>query len=222
MFTFSLSGLEIKSNDNGPTEVEENETTSRSAVYMVFGKFFSPVNNEQYDAAINDHLDKEIKDAATLLPYSFDIGRPTVDSSLTLEKYMDEYSRLFSDSGGSKLLASSQTDDKENLVNQIKRDYEYFGLGANADARPLDHLATLCDFLQYLCFKEAATSSARLKSSFQRAQRDFLEHYLTGWIPSLVDEVDKLTPTEPFSWALNSLKYFILADYEYIVQILGG
>ncbi len=222
MFTFSLSGLEIKSSDNGPLEVEENETTSRSAVYMVLGKFFAPVSAEQYDAALNDHLSKEIKDGASLLPFEFDTGNPKLSEGKSYEDYAGEYARLFGDEKGSRLLASHDVTDKENILAQVKRDYEYFGLGANADLRPLDHLATQCDFLQYLCFKEAATPSPRLKKSFQRAQRDFLQHYLIDWVPVLASEVAVKTPIEPFNWAILTLKNFVALDYDYISKALGG
>ncbi len=222
MFTFSLSGLEIKSSDNGPMEVEENETTSRSAVYMVLGKFFAPVNNDQYEAVLNDHLEKEIEEGASLLPFGFDTGHPKLAEGKSYDDYASEYVRLFRDDKGGRLLASYQASDPENVLAQIKRDYEYFGLGATADLRPLDHLATQCDFLQYLCFKEAATPSPRLKKSFQRAQRDFLQHYLIEWVPALALETEAKSPIEPFNWAIVSLKNFVASDYQYISQAIGG
>ncbi len=218
MFTFSLSGLEIKTQDGGPLEVEENETTARSAVYMVLGSFFQPVCQEQYDKAINDHLDKEMKESASLLPFEFDTGVPSIKEGSTFDDYKGEYVRVFGDElgAGSLLLAG----DDENVIAQLKRDYEYFGLGVGEDKK-LDHLSTALDFMQYVCFKEAASPSPRLKGSYRRAQRDFLEQNLVNKIPNIVDKAVALNPADPFNWGLTRLNAFVEADFKYITSLLG-
>ncbi|NNN22382.1 MAG: hypothetical protein HKL80_10330 [Acidimicrobiales bacterium] len=224
MFTFSLSGLEIKASDSGPIEVEENETTARSAVYMVLGSFFAPPGDSHFDKAVNDHWEKEMTEAASLLPFEFDTGHPTIDEATSKEAYIGEYDRLFSSGDRLNLLVASQySSDPENLMAQVKRDYEYFGLGGSESSeRPIDHLASECDFLQYLCFKEAASPSPRLAGSYRRAQRDFLERHLISWVPDIVAKVTPLNPIKPYDWALSRLNDFIQADYAYIKALLGG
>ncbi len=214
MFTYSLQGLELSTDVAGPTEVEENETTARSAVYQVLGSFFAATPAERDAGAASGRWSQELVAAAELLPFAFDIGEvpapggsPGADGGL----------------GADALLGGEATPDRDAEVAAVCREYEYFGLAAGAEgARPADHLATELDFLQYLCFREAATPSPRLAVSFRRAQRDFLDRHVLEWVSRLAERAGAEGAGKPVLWALERLVAFVTADRAYVAARLGS
>lgn len=215
MFTYSLQGLELSEDVAGPQEVEENETTARSAVYQVFGAFFAASPAERAEGATAGRWTKELTTAIELLPYPFDPG--TVPAPVGSTGTAD---------GGpfaAALLGGNATADRDAEIAAVEREYEYFGLAAGAGAaRPADHLATELDFLQYLCFREAATPSPRLAVSFRRAQRDFLDRHVIGWLSDLAASPAAGDAGEPEGWALEHLVAFVTADRDYVGAKLGS
>lgn len=224
MFTYSLSGLAITSTGDVPTEVEESETTARSAVYQVLASFFGPADPEHYAKAAGGTWAEELAKAATLLPFSIDADPAGLSPGVPEGGYAAERSRIFSDQGDHDRLLreAGSASDPDTLLAQVRREYDYFGLAASEEAaRPPDHLVTECDFMQYLCFREAATSSDRLRSSYRRAQRDFLDRHLGPWIPNLVASVSEREPQAPFPWGIERLDAFIRADHAYVASLLA-
>ncbi|MHB8490892.1 MAG: hypothetical protein ACYDA6_01580 [Solirubrobacteraceae bacterium] len=159
MFTYSLSGLTLQSPPDAPEEVEENETTARSAIYKMLGSFFASPGRDTYEAVRDGAWATELGGAVALLPYHFDAGSVMLADSMDADGYVAEYERLFgSDDGATPLRAGGLAEDAK-----VRREYEYFGLatgGVDDDAgRPADHLSTQCDFMQFLTFREAAPSA---------------------------------------------------------------
>ncbi|MDA8279277.1 MAG: molecular chaperone TorD family protein [Actinomycetota bacterium] len=217
MFTYSLQGLELTADVSGPLEVEENETTARSAVYQVLGAFFAA---SPADAADGERWSKELAEAATLLPFAFEVGGVAVPNGTSPDDYAAEHDRLL---GASALLGGAARDDRDAEIASVRREYEYFGLASSDEApRPADHLATELDFLQYLCFREAATPSPRLVASFRRAQRDFLVNHVLDWVPGFVAATLAAGAGQPLAWALERLDAFLTADHDYVVARLGA
>ncbi len=219
MFTYSLSGLEIKATPDGPEEVEENETTARSATYQVLGAFFSPPDRDHYEKAREGLWAKELAASSALLPYSFEIGGVRLGEDITPEGYETEWARVF---GQALAEASHRDEESHEIAAQLRREYDYFGLGVNDAARSPGDLSTECDFMQYLCFREAATASPRLRTSYRRAQRDFLERHMLSWVPSLVASVSAQQPGEVFGWGLERLDHFLQADHHYVTTVALG
>ncbi len=221
MFTYSLAGLQLKEAETGPVEVEENETTARSGLYQVLARFFNPPDEDHYDRARDGLWAKEMAHAATLLPFAFEVGEAPLPEEVDPAGWVAEHDRVF-EAGGAVLQESRKATDADAMVTEVRREYDYFGLGLDGAALPPDHLSTECDFMQYLAFKEAATTSDRLRTSFRRAQRDFLDHHLVGWVPTLVAEADAKEPIGPLSWALGRLDEFVRADHAYLSTLLAG
>lgn len=219
MFTYSLQGLELSAGATGPVEVEESATTARSAVYQVLGAFFSADPEVCLDKARDGQWAKELAGAAVLLPFALPGGEPQVPASTEAGGYAAEHRRTL---GGTALLGGARG-DRDAEIAAVRREYEYFGLAAgDGGARPADHLATELDFLQYVCFKEAASASPRLAASFRRAQRDFLARHILTWVPEMVAGARAGAPGEPLAWALDLLDAFVAADHEYVAGLTGA
>ncbi|MDA8343060.1 MAG: molecular chaperone TorD family protein [Actinomycetota bacterium] len=219
MFTYSLQGLELTAADTGPVEVEENETTARSAVYQFFGGWFATGPADLFDQAVEGKWVAGLTEAAALLPFGLDIGTVAVPAGADAASFTADHERVL---GGAALLGGAGRPDRDGEIAAVRREYEYFGLAASDDApRPADHLATELDFLQYLCFREAATPSPRLATSFRRAQRDFLDAHVLDWVPGLVGSAG--ADAGPLvGWTLGRLGAFLAADRAYVVERLGG
>ncbi len=221
MFTYSLSGLDIKAVPDRTEEVEENETTARSAVYQVLGAFFAGADRDHYEKARQGLWAKELAGAAALLPFAFDVGEPILPPDVGPDAYLQEHLRLFGEGRQSRLCAGYGAEDRAALEAPVRREYEYYGLSVSLEGgRSPDHLTIECDFMQYLSFREAATGSERLRTSYRRAQRDFLERHLLSWFPGVVASVGALDPKMPFSWGLERLEAFLHADSDYVTHLL--
>lgn len=106
-----------------------------------------------------------------------------------------EYTRLF-DVGGADgpscalNAGAAKGDARMGLLEELVRFYNYFGLtaaGTEANELP-DHLTTQMEFMHYLIFSELEAKAAGETESagdFIRAQRDFLNHHPSTWIPLL-------------------------------------
>ncbi len=224
MFTYSLSGLEIKAAGETLQEVEENETTSRSALYQLFAKWFSGADSSHFAKSRDGIWVKELESASELLPYKLDVDLPIDLSGLDSQEFESQWSLAFqgSDENGSPLESSFYSGDNAQTIHDVQREYEYFGLATGAsDAHRADHLSTELEFMGFLCFKEAATSSDRLRSSYRRAQADFLSRFLEGLVTGLVARSNPTTLIPAISWGLRYLEVFVAKDIIYLDTILA-
>lgn len=213
MFAYSLSGLKVDPAAAGDVlEVEESELTARSAVYQVLGQLFSAPDAEHHAKVTDGRWVKELEVAAELLAFPWEIGECPDPGDAAAHRA--EYDRLFfADVGGlSRMWGGAHSGDRAQLLVELQRSYEYYGLGAGEADVPPDHLAAELDFLQYLTFKEAAASSPRLGKSFRRAQLDFLSRQLGAWLPALAEQVEAAGPAPFWAWAMGRLTTFVTAD----------
>lgn len=221
MFSYSLDGLEIAGDLPPDQEIEENETTARSAVYQVFARLFSLPDENAHSLAQEGGWPDQLKEAAQLLAFQFDFGDAKIDAGVTAEDYQAEYLRLFelggTDGPAAPIVGGAYGSDRARQMEEVVRFFEYFGLKTSAEAaRPPDHLATELEFMQYLAFKEAASASPRLSGSFRRAQEDFLERQLGTWLPDFAKRVSAEGGQSIWSWAAQKLAQFIEADAQYL------
>jgi DMSO reductase family type II enzyme chaperone len=213
MFAYSLSGLRVDPAAAGDVlEVEESELTARSAVYQVLGQLFSPPDAEHHAKARDGRWVKELGVAAELLAFPWSIGEcpdPGEEGA-----HVAEYERLLlADAGGlPRVWGGAHGADRDQLLIELQRSYEYYGLGAGDPSVPPDHLTVELDFLQFLTFKEAAASSPRLGKSFRRAQLDFTARQLGSWLPTMAAQVSAEGPNEFWAWAMGRLTTFVGAD----------
>ena len=215
MFVYSLSGLELTGEGGGAAiEVEDNETTARTAVYQTFGRMLLPLDDETWDITKDGGWSKELDSSGTLLTYSWEIGDQPVPGDRAGAE--SEYAGI-----DAALASGAYTDDVDKNRDEVVRFYEYFGLKTGADARPMDHLVTQIDFMQFLTFKEAVSASDRLRGSFRRAQLDFLDRQLSVWIPKMSERVGG-SGSSLYGWAAGAFARYVEADHAYVKGLLGG
>lgn len=215
MFVYSLSGLELTGDGAGAAiEVEDNETTARTAVYQTFGRMLLPFDDETWGITKDGGWTKELDHSGALLTYSWEIGdQPAPADRAATEA---EYAGI-----DAALVSGAYADDADKNRDEVVRFYEYFGLKASADARPLDHLVTQIDFMQFLTFKEAVSASDRLRGSFRRAQLDFLDRQMSVWIPKLAERVDG-SGSDLYKWATAAFARYVATDHTYVKGLLGA
>jgi DMSO reductase family type II enzyme chaperone len=219
MFAYSLTGLEITDDATGGVlEVEESEITARSAVYQVLGQLFAVPDAEFAGKSGSGQWGADFTEAVELLAFDWEIGEAPTDGDLGEEALREQYEHLFlaEHNGVRRIWGGAYVADREQNLVELRRAYEYYGLGTGNDDVPYDHLTAEVDFMQFLAFKEAAASSPRLGKSFRRAQVDFLDRQLGDWLPQFTEAVRGSDPTPLYAWAIDRLESFVAADAKWL------
>lgn len=219
MFAYSLTGLEINEDTTGGVlEVEESEITARSAVYQVLGQLFAVPDAEFAEKSSSGGWVGDFTEAVELLAFDWEIGEVPTDGDLSEASLREQYERLFwaEHDGVRRIWGGAYIADREQNLVELRRAYEYYGLGTGNDDVPFDHLTAEVDFMQFLAFKEAAASSPRLGKSFRRAQVDFLDRQLGDWLPEFTEAVRGSGPTPFYVWATDRLESFVAADAKWV------
>lgn len=215
MFVYSLSGLDLSgATGAAQVEVEDNETTARTAVYQTFARMLMAPGDEEWAIAADGGWSKELATAGTLLEYSWDIDdQPVPADRGALESGLGALDGL--------MASGAYAEDVQRNHDEVVRFYEYYGLKTSADGPSVDHVVTECDFLQFLTYKEAAAASDRLRASFRRAQLDFLDRQFSRWVPALAERVAAEGSSPFHTWATAALARYAAADQGYVKSLLG-
>lgn len=222
MFVYSLDGLEIDGDIPADQEIEENEITARAGVYQVLAQIFTVPDEDAYQEAVAGKWPEKLRGAAELLAFDFDFGVAALADSVSQQEFEAEYLRLFEVGNGTDGPAAAifggayGGGDRRKQMEEVVRFFEYFGLKAGGETRPPDHLATECEFMQYLAFKEAASPSPRLSASYHRAQEDFLDRQLVNWLPAFAQKVESEGGLPIYVWASRTAAEFAQADLAYV------
>jgi DMSO reductase family type II enzyme chaperone len=221
VFVYSLSGLHVEGQEfQADIELEDNATTARLGVYQLLSRLVAPPDGDVYAAAAAGEWPARLAEAGKLLPYEMDFGEASVPGSLSMEAFEAEYLRLFEvgdgvGGPGLPLFGGLYSGDRIQRLEEVVRFYEYFGLTTSAeDPRPADCLSTELEFMKYLTYKEASTPSDRLRTSFRRAQHDFLERQL-AWLPEVVRRAPEFRPLPFWQWSIETVSGFATADAAY-------
>jgi DMSO reductase family type II enzyme chaperone len=221
MFAYSLTGLEISDDaTGGVVEVEESEITARSAVYQVLGQLFAPPDAAFAERSGSGQWVADLTEAVELLAFDWEIGEAPTDGDLSEGGLREQYEHLFltEHDGVRRIWGGAYVADRDQNLVELRRAYEYYGLGTGDDDVPYDHLTAELDFMQFLAFKEAAASSPRLGKSFRRAQVDFLDRQLGDWLPELAVAARGSDPDPFYLWAIDRLESFVAADAKWLAQ----
>ena len=225
MFVYSLAGLTVDGEATAEVEIADSPITSRLGVYQELARLFAGADRDSYEAAVEGSWPGRLARDAKLLPYAFDYGETSVEGKVSAEEFQAEYLRLFEVGGiggpPAPLFGGCYGGgDRMKKMEDVVRFYEYFGLHASAeDPRPPDHLSTELEFMKFLSYKEAASASPRLQSSFRRAQLDFSERELGRWLPEVVAAVEAAKPMPFWKWAVTTASAFVAADATYMRQL---
>jgi DMSO reductase family type II enzyme chaperone len=217
MFVYSLAGLQVDGAALPEIELPDNEVTARTGVYQELARLMSLPDEDAFVAARDGEWGDRLRSAGKLLPFPFEFDNATLDPAVTPEAFQAEFLRVFEVGPGAgppaPLYGGTYGGDRIQKLEEVVRFYEYFGLSTSAeDPRPADHLATELEFMKYLTFKEAVSSSARLQASYRRAQHDFLERQLIRWLPTLADRTRAAGTWPYWEWVTTTVASFAVAD----------
>ena len=228
MFVYSLAGLQIDGEASQEMELPDNETTARLGVYQALARLMACPDADSHAAAAAGEWPERLAHDAKLLPFAFDFGTASIDGAVSESDFQAEYLRLFevgSGEGGpgAPLFGGVYGGgDRMKKLEEVVRFYEYFGLRASPeDPRPADHLSTELEFMKYLTFKEAVTTSPRLLASYRRAQQDFLERQVCSWVPQLAEHTVQQNANPFYSWVVATVATFTKADQAYVGGLVG-
>jgi len=74
VFVYSLSGLDLSgATGAAQVEIEDNETTARTAVYQTFARMLMAAGDEEWAITADGGWSKELATAGALLEYSWEI-----------------------------------------------------------------------------------------------------------------------------------------------------
>ena len=227
MFVYSLAGLQVDGEALQEMELPDNDVTARTGVYQLLARLVSVPDEDTYSAALAGDWGERLADAGKLLAFDFTFGNAMIGPSVSRESFQAEFLRLFEvgAAGGppASLFGGAYAADRMQRLEEVVRFYEYFGLTTSAeDPRPADHLATELEFMKYLTYKEAVSSSPRLQTSYRRAQQDFLDRQLTGWLPTLAERTRNADTWTYWQWVVDTIAGFAAADAHYVSGVLVG
>jgi DMSO reductase family type II enzyme chaperone len=225
MFVYSLAGLRVDGNALPEVELEDNETTARTGVYQLLARLVSTPDADVHAKAVAGEWPAALSEAGRLLGFAFDFGAPAGNGTGSFEDFQAEFLRIFEVGGAggppAPLYGGLYAAHRMQRMEEVVRFYEYFGLTvSHEDPRPPDHLATELEFMKYLTFKEAVSSSPRLQVSFRRAQHDFLSRQL-AWVPELAERTRAANGAPFFQWVTSVVAGFVAADASYIAGVLA-
>lgn len=227
MFVYSLAGLQVDGSALEEMELPDNEITARTGVYQLLARLVSAPDEDTYSAALAGDWGGRLVEAGKLLGFPYDFGNEVIEASCGREAFEAEFLRTFEVGAGggppASLYGGAYAGDRMQRLEEVVRFYEYFGLATSAeDPRPADHLATELEFMKYLTYKEAVSSSQRLQTSYRRAQHDFLERQLRPWLGAFVERT-RAAGTWPFwEWTAGVVAGFVEADSKYVEGALAG
>lgn len=226
MFVYSLAGLQVDGGAVEEMELPDNETTARTGVYQLLARLVSVPDEDTHQAAVAGEWGSRLAEAGKLLGYPVDFGNASIGGDVMPQDFQAEFLRVFEVGNGqgpaAPLYGGLYGFDRMQRLEEVVRFYEYFGLSTSAeDPRPADHLATELEFMKYLTFKEAVSSSPRLQTSYRRAQHDFLERQLVPWVPSLVEKTQSARTWPFWQWAVGTIAGFVAADAKHIAGVLA-
>lgn len=226
MFVYSLAGLKVDGETLQEMELPDNETTARTGVYQALARLVSTPDEDTYTAAMAGEWGDRLTDAGKLLAFPFSFGNATVPAATSREDFEAEFLRVFEvgpEGPPAPLFGGAYGGNRMQRLEEVVRFYEYFGLTTSAeDPRPADHLATELEFLKYLTYKEAVSSSPRLQGSYRRAQQDFLDRQMSGWLPSLVEKTHAAGTWDYWEWVVDTIAGFVAADTRHISGVAAG
>ncbi len=227
MFVYSLAGLQVDGGALQETELPDNETSARTAVYQLLARLVSIPEKDIYTVAVAGDWGHQLAEAGKLLAFPCDFGEASIDASVTPEEFQAEFLRVFEVGNGggppAPVYGGMYGSDRMQRLEEVVRFYEYFGLSTSAeDPRPADHLATELEFMKYLTFKEAVSSSPRLQTSYRRAQQDFVERQLAPWVPKFAEKTRNAGTWPYWEWVAGTVGKYVTADANYVAGVLAS
>jgi DMSO reductase family type II enzyme chaperone len=211
---------------------EELQAAARSRLYELLACAFAVPDAAFFRAVHEGTFAAEVWDNLAALPYPFAVGddvRQRLSEAAGHRELQSEYIRLF-DVGTPRppcpLYGGEYKKGRKGVMEELIRFYNYFGLRPSPRSRDMpDHITIELEFMHFLTFREVtALHHQQDRTSYLRAERDFLERQLCAWVPILLERMGRQQP-HPFYAALAGLaEAFLAADLRYLRGVLepGG
>lgn len=202
----------------------EAAAAARSGLYALLARAFAFPEPELHHDLLSGRWLREAAEVASRLPYRLPLAR--IGSWRVPGKHnalQQEYIRLFEvgrrGSPPCTLYGGHYARDRMHAMEDLVRFYNFFGLRTARGHLP-DHITVEMEFMAYLARREAEAKDD--PTSYRRAQRDFLDRHLTGWLPQLALSLRQRRPL-PFYRSLASLAArFVTADGAHLRALLAG
>lgn len=207
---------------------EQRLTAARSRAYGLFMAAFEYPVGEACEVIRSGDLAAGLRDA--LIAIDPELVAEANDGALADAGDDDalaiEYTRLFDAGAGGPpcpLYGGVYGGARMKAMEEAVRFYNYFGLKLSESPRELpDHLSTELEFMHYLTYRETeALQQGDDPGPYRRAQRDFLERNLLGWLRELRARLAKQEAMRFFSTVVGALVGFIEHERGYLVGLVG-
>lgn len=204
---------------------DAQQARTRSALYTLFAFLFAYPDRD-WVAAIRGG---EVARCMTALCNALGSESPLQPDTAALsdagagdEDLAVEYTRLF-DTGPIPLYGGLNHGARMQVMEEVLRFYEHFGLGPNRRLNDLpDHLVSELEFMHFLCHREAdALETGGDAGPYRRAQRDFLARQLGRWAPQLHPRLVEQS-AQAFFLEVTRLLAAFLASEARLPQIATG
>jgi len=209
---------------------EELQAAARSRLYDLLAHAFAVPDPAFYDAVREGAFAAQVWENVAALPYAFALAdgetvRQQLGEVAGHQELQSEYIRLF-DVGTPRppcpLYGGEYKKGRKGTMEELIRFYNYFGLRPSSRSRDMpDHITIELEFMHFLIFREVTALHHRQdRTSYLRAERDFLERQLCAWVPRLVERLGRQQP-QPFYAALARFAdAFLAADLRYLQSVL--
>jgi len=209
---------------------EELQAAARSRLYDLLAQAFAVPDPAFHDAVREGAFAAQAWENVAALPYSLTLAdgetvRQRLGEAAGHREFQSEYIRLF-DVGTPRppcpLYGGEYKKGRKGVMEELIRFYNYFGLHPSPRSRDMpDHITIELEFMHFVIFREvAALHHQQDRTSYLRAERDFLERHLCAWVPRLAERLQRQQP-QPFYAAMARLtEAFLAADLRYLEALL--
>jgi DMSO reductase family type II enzyme chaperone len=209
---------------------DELQAAARSRLYDLLACAFAVPDAAFHQAVHEGAFAAQLWENLAALPFAFAPGnsdsvRQQLCEAASHEELQSEYIRLF-DVGTPRppcpLYGGEYKKARKGVMEELIRFYNYFGLRPSRSSRDMpDHITIELEFMHFLTFREVVALQHRQdRTSYLRAERDFLERHLCAWVPRLGERLRRQNP-HPFYAALARLaEAFLAADLRYLAGLI--
>jgi DMSO reductase family type II enzyme chaperone len=207
---------------------EQRLTAARSRAYGLFMAAFDYPVGEASELIRSGELASGFRETLVAIDpeLMLDVDDGALADAGDEDELAIEYTRLFDAGAGGPpcpLYGGVYGGARMKAMEEAVRFYNYFGLKLSESPRELpDHLSTELEFMHYLTYRETeALQQGDDPGPYRRAQRDFLQRNLVGWIRELRGRLEKQEAMRFFSTVVTGLVRFIEHEHGYLVGLVG-
>jgi len=209
---------------------EELQAAARSRLYDLLARAFAVPDPAFYQAVREGVFAAQVSENLAALPYALalsdgDAVRQQLCEAAGHRDLQSEYIRLF-DVGTPRppcpLYGGEYKKGRKGVMEELIRFYNYFGLHPSPRSRDMpDHITIELEFMHFVIFREvAALHHQQDRTSYLRAERDFLERQLCPWVPRLRERLQHQQPPTFYAALTHLAEAFLAADLRYLEGLL--